>query len=316
MTLKEKTKIIKEIGFRLGFDKIGIAPAEKLPHASYLTRWLSEGRHGTMQWMENYLDKRLDIRKLYPPAQSVIVVAKNYYTPFKHSSDPNKGKISRYAWGKDYHKILKKSLKRFLSALREMDSTLDGRLFVDTGPVQEKLWAARAGIGWQGKNTNIITRDFGSWLFLGVLIINQPLEYDRPLPDYCGSCNACVQACPTNALQPYRLDASKCISYLTIEYWDRPIPETLADKMENWVFGCDICQDVCPWNRFAQTTEEQDFFPLDPRFVQPELEWLADLSEEEFKRLFKKTPVIRAKFANFKRNVLTILRRRWPHPPK
>ena len=308
MTLQEKTRKVKELGLQLGFNKIGIARAQKLTEANYLLQWLIKGRHGTMKWMENYLDKRLDILKLYPPAKSVIVVAQNYFTPFKHSNDPNKCKISRYAWGKDYHKILKKKLKQYLRALQELNTSFEGRLFVDTGPVQEKLWAAQAGIGWQGKNTNIISKDFGSWLFLGVLIVNQPLVYDEPIKDFCGTCNACVQACPTGALEPYRLDASKCLSYLTIEYWDRPIPETLAEKMETWVFGCDICQDVCPWNRFAQVTDEAAFFPVDERFVQPELNWLASLTEEEFKQLFKKTPVMRAKYHNFMRNVKTALK--------
>ncbi len=306
-SLKIKTEQIKQIGYRLGFHKVGIARPQKLPHSEDLLTWLLSGKHGTMHYMEKYLDKRLDIRQLYPPVRSVIVVAHNYYTPFQRKHDKHYAKISRYAWGKDYHMVIKKKLKHYLTELKKLDTEIEGRLFVDTAPVQERLWAVAAGLGWQGKNTNLISRDLGSFLFLGVLLINRVLVYDRPIQNYCGSCTACIEACPTEALQPYELDARRCLSYLTIEYWNAPIPEALADKMNNWVFGCDICQDVCPWNRFARPTDENNYAPVDPRLVNPPLTWLASLSEEEFRTVFKKTPVMRAKYANFMRNVKTVL---------
>ncbi len=305
--INDMTAKVKQIGLQLGFQKVGIAKARKLDRSEYLLQWLMEGRHGTMHYMENYLEKRMDIRKLYPEARSVIVVAHNYYTPFKHSEDKRFAKISRYAWGKDYHKIIKKKLKIFLRELKHLDPDIDGRLFVDTAPVQERLWAVEAGLGWQGKNTNVISRETGSFFFLGILAINRELAYDQPIQDYCGNCRACIDACPTKALKPYELDARRCISYLTIEFWDQPIPSEFADKLNNWVFGCDICQDVCPWNRFARPTEEKSYFPVDERLVNPPLIWLASLKEEEFKKLFKKTPVMRAKYENFMRNVKTVL---------
>ncbi len=307
MNLREKTEEIKRIAYKTGFHKIGIAPVKKPAHSEFLLTWLAAGKHGAMKWMENHQEKRLDISQLYPQARSVIVVAHNYYTSYKHAKSPEKGKISRYAWGRDYHKILKKKLKLFLQKIKEIDSSIEGRIFVDTAPVQEKLWAAEAGIGWQGKNANIITREMGSWVFLGLLVINRKLIYDEPVKDYCGRCNACIEACPTNALEPYRLDAARCISYLTIEYRDQPVPDDLAEKMQNWVFGCDICQDVCPWNCFARETDEPKYHPVDMFLVQPDLASLSSLSEDEFKNLFRGTPVKRAKYSDFIRNVKTAL---------
>ncbi len=310
MDLTEKTRAVKQAASKLGFHKVGIAPVEPLPHSEFLEQWLSKGYHGTMAWMAETLKTRINITQLYPPAKSVIVVAHNYYTPHQHSSSPEHGKISRYAWGKDYHKIMKKKLKRLLQELKSLDPQIEGRLTVDTAPVQEKLWAVRAGIGWQGKNTNVLSREMGSWFFLGLLIINQPLQYDQPIADFCGTCNACVEACPTEALQPYVLDARRCISYLTIEHRDRPLPKPFSSKLDNWLFGCDVCQDVCPWNRFARETDETRYQPKDPRFVQPELSFLVNLNEETFDWLFAGTPVRRAKHANFIRNVKAALQNR------
>ncbi len=288
---------------KLGFDKTGFASADNLPEdRTYLQTWLNNGFHGEMAWMENYVDKRLDIKKLFPETESVIMVALNYYTPYKHSLQKNIAKISRYAWGNDYHKIIKKKLKKLLVSIKEHDSTIEGRIFCDTAPVQEKLWAVEAGLGWQGKNTNVIAKDMGSWFFLGGIVINKKLIYDQPLTDYCGNCTACIDACPTQALEPYALNASRCLSYITIEYWDKPIPKSISDKMERWVFGCDICQDVCPWNRFAQETGETDFYP-NPANIEPQFDELLSLNEEAFKKRFKKTPVFRAKYKNFIRNI-------------
>jgi epoxyqueuosine reductase len=202
---------------------------------------------------------------------------------------------------------MKKKLKQLLKVIQEEDNTISGRICVDTAPMQDKLWAVEAGIGWQAKNTNIINRDYGSWIFLGELVLNSELEYDKPIEDYCGHCKACIEACPTEALIPYKLDATKCISYLTIEMWDQPVPEQYHDKMENWIFGCDICQDVCPWNRFQKETVHADFQP-GPGNVTPELKELQNLSEAEFKKRFKKSPVYRAKWKNFIRNVKTVIK--------
>jgi len=305
MTIKEKTEQIKQFAFAAGFDKAGIAIARKLDKSDFLETWLSNGRHGQMSWMENYLNKRQNVQLLYPGAKYVIVVAHNYFSSERHSTDINKAKISRYAWGKDYHKFIKKKLKQLLKQIQEMDSQIQGRVFCDTAPIQDKLWATQAGLGWQGKHTNLITRDLGSWVFLGEIVINQELEYDAPVRDYCGSCTACIDACPTDALVPYQLDATRCLSYLTIEYWDKPIPDPLKDKLNNWVFGCDICQDVCPWNRMAKQTKETQYMPA-PENVTPELSELLDLNEDDFKARFKKSPVSRAKYNNFIRNVKTV----------
>jgi len=285
-----------------GFEKVGIAPAKILDRATYLKEWLTAGKHGTMRWMENYLEKRLDVTRLYPEAKSVVSVGLNYYSPGVQSDDPQKAKISRYAWGRDYHKVIKKKLKSALTDIREHTKGVDGRLFVDTAPIQDKLWAVEAGLGWQGKNTNILTRDYGSWLFLGEIVFNTELIYDRPVNDYCGRCTACIDACPTQALTPYKLDARKCISYLTIEMWDRPLPEELAPKMENWVFGCDICQDVCPWNKFEKPTVHAEFSPLE-RTQNPLVIELLAMDEMLFKKTYKKSPVYRCKYPNFIRNV-------------
>lgn len=302
---REKTKILKDLAIHAGFEKVAIAEAKPLDKSNYLTTWLARGMHGQMSWMESYLDKRQDVRKLFPEARSVLVVAQNYYDSTKHSADTNKAKISRYAWGKDYHKIIKKKLKRLLIQFQEIDPQIQGRIYTDTAPIQEKLWAVQAGLGWQGKNTNLITPDYGSWVFLGEIVINQVLEYDNPIQDYCGSCSACIDACPTKALEPYKLDARKCISYLTIEYWNKPIPETYSDKMQNWIFGCDICQDICPWNRMAKETNETQYLPV-PENIAPELDELIQLNEKDFKDRFKKSPVSRAKYDNFIRNVKTV----------
>ncbi len=302
--LSEQIKIISR---QLGFHKTGIAQAKVLPNSAHLMDWISEGRHGGMNWMENYLEKRLDVTALYPEARSVISVAHNYFTPHKHSRDKSAGKISRYAWGKDYHKIIKKKLKELLREIKKLDDSIDGRLFVDTAPIQDKLWAEAAGIGWQGKNTNILTREMGSWIFLGELVIDKDLEYDRPVADHCGSCTACLDACPTDALEPYKIDARKCISYLTIEHWDKPIPGEFAGKLENWIFGCDICQDVCPWNSFAEETDEDEYQPGEGN-IQPTLKEIGLLTEDEFKKRFKKSPVSRAKHNNFLRNVRTVMK--------
>lgn len=293
---------IKSILLDHGFDKVGITAAEALPGADHLERWLENGFHGTMDWMERWQEKRRDVLQLAPWAKSVVSVAQNYYTPQKHSAEKQTAKISRYAWGQDYHKIIKKKLKQALVEMKEADPQLEGRLCVDTAPIMDKLWAQKAGIGWQGKHTNIITREMGSWVFLGELILNMAFEYDLPATDHCGSCTACIEACPTDAIvEPYVLDGSRCISYLTIEYRGKELPDEFKGKMDNWAFGCDICQDVCPWNRFAVETAEQRYQPEDGN-VTPAISELENLSAADFKKRFKKSPVSRTGWDGLKRN--------------
>ena len=306
-TKSQLTVQIKKQALDMGFHKVGIAAAKPLIRSTYLEEWLKLNRHGTMTWMENYLEKRMDVTKLYPKAKTVIAVAHNYYTHHQHSNNPKIGKISRYAWGKDYHKVIKKKLKHLLKDIQTLDGSIEGRIFVDTAPIQDKLWAQEGGIGWQGKNTNIITREMGSWIFLGEIVINKELAYDQPAIDYCGSCSACIDACPTKALEAYKLDATRCLSYLTIEHRDKPIPDEVKSKMNNWVFGCDICQDVCPWNRFAVETNEDNYQPVLGN-VAPDLDELNRLSEDAFKKRFNKSPVYRAKYKNFMRNVRTVIK--------
>ena len=301
LTMQIKKQVVAS-----GFHKVGIAAARPLDKSIHLNEWLKTKKHGTMNWMETNIEKRMDVTKLYPEARSVISVAHNYYTDYQHSNDPGKGKISRYAWGKDYHKIIKKKLKNLLKEIQTLDDSIEGRIFVDTAPIQDKLWAQEAGIGWQGKNTNIITREMGSWIFLGEIVINKELEYDQPAIDFCGSCTACIDACPTDALESYKIDATKCLSYLTIEYWDQSIPKEFESKMNNWVFGCDICQDVCPWNKFAVETDEPGYQP-EKGNISPDLSELNQLSEDQFKKRFSKSPVYRAKYNNFIRNVRTVI---------
>ncbi len=292
----------------LGFDLVGFAPAERMEEEGVrYEEWLARGYNGSMGWMERNVERREDIRKTLPSSRSVIVVAKNYYTPHEHSDDPEHAKISRYAWGRDYHNILPKKLKKLHGFIQEQVPEAEGRWYVDTGPILEKQWAVRAGLGWMGKHTNVITKELGSWVFLGVYLSSLEFEYDDPIADFCGSCTACLNACPTDAFpEPYVLDATKCISYITIEELPKEtIPEELGKKFENWVFGCDICQDVCPWNRFQQETDEPDFQPR-PGTLELTLRQVLDMSDEEFAERFQGSPVRRAKAEGFRRNGLGV----------
>jgi epoxyqueuosine reductase len=301
--MENLTAKIKKMAIDQGFDKIGITTVIQPEKSQLLEKWLKKNYQGTMEWMSRYKNMRADIKKLYPNARSVISVAYNYYSDFKHSSMAGNGKISRYAWGEDYHNIMKKKLKHLLQEIKKQSPQINGQICVDTAPIMEKLWAEQAGLGWQGKHTNLITRDFGSWVFLGELIVDCRLEYDAPIGDYCGSCQACINACPTGAIvEPYQLDANKCISYLTIEYWDKPIPEEQKKNMNGWIFGCDICQDVCPWNRFSHNTSEKRFLPKEDNISPPLDEW-SFMNESTYKRRFKKSPILRTGYANFIRNI-------------
>lgn len=301
---KKYAEAIKKEAVRLGFDACGISKAEQLDEeAARLEYWLKAGRHGTMAWMERNFEKRIDPRKLVEGSKSVISVLQNYYTPHTHSEDSSAGKISRYAWGDDYHDVLKEKLFLLFDWIQNNIGEVQGRAFVDSAPVMDKAWAQRSGIGWIGKHSNLINRSIGSFFFIGELIIDLELEPDGPIPDYCGSCTRCIDACPTDAIyQPYAVDANRCISYLTIEHREDDIPINLQANLENWIFGCDICQDVCPWNKFKQNTSEQRYAPREG-VVNTQLEEWIELDLEAFRKRFRKNPVKRTKYAGFMRNV-------------
>ncbi|MEM1217893.1 MAG: tRNA epoxyqueuosine(34) reductase QueG [Bacteroidota bacterium] len=297
------TRFLKEMALELGFSYVGVAKAEFMePEARRLEDWLNKGHQGKMGYLENHFEKRVDPTKLVPGAQSVVSLVYNYF-PSKKIAVPGAPKIARYAYGKDYHFVVKDKLRELLERLRERVGAVEGRCFVDSAPVLERDWARRAGVGWIGKNTMLIRPRAGSFFFLAELIIDLPLEPDGPLKDFCGSCTRCIDACPTEAIAPegYEMDGSKCISYLTIELRDA-IPNEFKDKMSNWMFGCDICQEVCPWNRFSSPNEEPAFSP------HPELETMTrqdweEITEETFRKVFKKSAVKRTKFAGLQRNI-------------
>jgi epoxyqueuosine reductase len=265
-----------------------------------------------MDWMTN--PKRQDIKTLWPEVRSLIGLALNYYTPQQHSQEQNHGKISRYAWGRDYHKVLSKKLQALSQWIESQGEQIQTRYYVDTGPVQDKVWAQRAGIGWIAKNGNLITRNYGSWVFLGEILTNLPLEPDRPHSAHCGSCSRCLSACPTQAIvSPYVVDANRCIAYHTIENRSVTLPTEIAKNLQGWVAGCDICQDVCPWNqRFAQVTDVEDFQPR-PENLSPKLEELANLTIEEWDRRFISSALRRIKPQQWRRNAQANLAHS-PHP--
>lgn len=303
MTLTEQ---IKSKAIETGFHKVGIAKAEKLTvEAEHLKEWLNRGNHASMQWMEKNVEKRIDPKEIVPNAQSVISVALNYYTPTKHEPNVAEGKISRYAWGDDYHIHVTKRIQTLFDCIKQLAPESDGRYYVDTGPVMDKVWAARAGIGWQGKHTNLITKEYGSWVFLGEIITTLKLDYDSPIEDFCGTCTACIDACPTDALNdPYVVDSNKCISYLTIEHRGE-IAESLGEKFDQWIYGCDICQDVCPWNKFQLETEHKEFVSREWN-VNPNLESLKTISQKEFSKRFKNSPIKRTKREGIIRNATVV----------
>ena len=302
------TEQIKARALGLGFCKVGIAPAGALaPEGARLQEWLAHGYHGTMDWMARNADRRGDPREILPGARSVLSVAMNYYTEGRHSDDPDAGKISRYAWGDDYHDIVKPKLLELLAYIQTNVPGTEGVVYVDTGPVLEKAWAARAGIGWEGKHTNVITQEFGSWVFLGEIILSIELDYDAPATDHCGTCTLCIEACPTDAIvEPYVLDSNLCISYLTIEHRGE-IAAGLGEKFDRWIYGCDICQDVCPWNeKFSIITSAGGFAPR-AATIAPELNHVAEMQQDEFSRTFSKSPVKRTKLSGLRRNAATVL---------
>lgn len=306
---------IKEKALELGFHGVGIASVDSQDlTVSHLKSWLERGYQADMDWMTN--PKRQDIKTLWPEVRSLICLALNYYTPQQHSQEQNHGKISRYAWGRDYHKVLSKKLKALSQWLESQGEQIQTRYYVDTGPVQDKVWAQRAGIGWIAKNGNLITRNYGSWVFLGEILTNLPLETDRPHSAHCGTCSRCLSACPTQAIvSPYVVDANRCIAYHTIENRAVTLPTEIAKNLQGWVAGCDICQDVCPWNqRFAQVTDVEDFQPR-PENLSPKLEELADLTIEEWDRRFISSALRRIKPQQWRRNAQANLAHS-PHPPQ
>jgi epoxyqueuosine reductase len=294
--------LIKSAAANLGFSFCGIAKAEFLEdEAPRLEEWLQRGYQGKMSYLENYFDKRLDPRLLVPGAKSIITLGYNYY-PSADLSQTSNLKIAKYAYGEDYHFVIKDKLKTLLEELRLSIGEIDGRAFVDSAPVMERAWAQRAGTGWIGKNSLLLNKQMGSFFFLAELIIDLELDYDSPIKDYCGTCTACMDACPTEAIpEPYVVDGSKCISYFTIEL-KGAIPEEVKGKFDNWIFGCDICQDVCPWNRFSKAHNEKKFEPSDEFKKLSKSDW-KEITEEVFQQVFRKSAVKRTKLEGLQRNI-------------
>ena len=303
---------VKADALRIGFDGVGIARAERLgAEARRLEAWLAAGRHGgsqgAMTWMERNFDKRVDPRELVPGARSVVSVFASYWQDVPaapESMGPDApARIARYAWGDDYHDVLKERLAELFDALSQRAGGAGGRAFTDSAPVMDKAWAQRAGLGWQGKNTNLLTRSHGSFVFLGELIVDVPLAPDAPFTaDHCGSCTRCLDACPTGALDaPYQIDAERCISYWTIEHRGASLPD-IAKQFGTWAFGCDVCQDVCPWSKFSQPTADARFLPRPGTTDTPLREW-AELDLEAFRERFRRSPVKRSTFEGWARNV-------------
>ena len=303
MNNKQKySTLIKEEALNLGFSHCGISKAEFLEKkAPSLEQWLNEKRHGEMHYMANHFDKRLDPTLLVDGAKSVVSLLLNYY-PGESQGDPEAPKISKYAYGKDYHFVIKYKLKELLKRINKEIGEVSGRCFVDSAPVMDKAWAEKSGLGWVGKHTNLINKKSGSFFFIAELILDLDLVYDSPVTDHCGTCTRCIDACPTEALTaPYEIDGSKCISYFTIELKEA-IPKEVSGKFENWAFGCDICQDVCPWNRFSKPHKEPLFEPKHQMLEMSKGEW-EDISEELFKDLFQKSAIKRTKYSGLKRNL-------------
>jgi epoxyqueuosine reductase len=294
---------LKNRAYELGFEFVGISKAEELTEeALRLEKWLNKGYHGKMGYMENHFDKRIDPRKLVEGSKSVVTLLYNYYSP-ETQSDSDAPKLSMYAYGVDYHFVIKEKLKQLLDDFRQKAGDVDGRCFVDSAPVMEREWAKRSGTGWLGKNTLLIHPKRGSYFFLAELILDIELESDGAMKDYCGRCTRCIDACPTEAIAPsgYLLDSSKCISYLTIELRDA-LPTEFQGQMDNWMYGCDICQDVCPWNRFSQKHNEPAFEPHPDLLNMNKQDW-QELTQEVFSRVFSKSAVKRTKFQGLERNI-------------
>lgn len=302
------TQAIKHEALRLGFEDCRMAKAERLDEDAFLLEsWLNQQMHGKMAYMENHFDKRVNPQLVVEGAKSVISLAYNYYTS-NQQADSSSPKIAMYALGEDYHTVVKDKLEQLLQYIRSIAGDVNGRCFVDSAPVLERAWAKKSGIGWVGKNTNLLTKRKGSYFFLAEIILDLELEYDSPVKDYCGTCTKCIDACPTDAIyEPYKVDGSKCISYFTIELKDEVLPADYKGKFENWMFGCDICQHVCPINSQAQPHNEPRFQPSAQLLGMTKKDW-QELNEETFRNLFRLSPVKRTKFKGLKRNIEFLLK--------
>jgi len=303
-------KIVEDVSKSLGFDLVGFTKFTELnEEVEHLSEWQQNKFNAGMSYMERNLEKRKDVRLILPEAKSIISLGMNYYTGHQHSDTEDFGKVSRYAWGKDYHLIIWEKLDQLIRQLREIDPAFEAKTYVDTGPVMDKAWAVRSGLGWLGKHSNVISRRCGSWFFIATVITNYDFTTSPIVNNFCGSCTACIDACPTSALvQDYVVDANKCISYLTIENKGE-IDKSLSGKFDNWIFGCDICQEVCPWNKkFSTETNEKEFHPKEGN-EEIALESVENMSEESFKQKFAESPILRTKLKGLKRNAEFLLKK-------
>lgn len=301
MSISEK---LREKAKEIGFAAIGFSRATSLDsEAKRLQDWLSKGYAADMAWMYREPEKRTDPQLIFPGVKTIISGAVNYYTPYEHEENGHTGKISRYAWGDDYHDVVKEKFRHLLAWLASELPGVNGKICVDTTPIMDKAWAVRGGLGWIGKHSNLITRDHGSWVFLGELLIDVEVDnYDQPMDDHCGSCTACLDACPTSAIiEPYVVDAAKCISYATIEYRGDTLPSNISDDLDGWIYGCDVCQDVCPWNRFEKPTDVARFQPRNDE-TSVDLERIAQMEHDEYVERFRRSPMKRTKLTGLKRN--------------
>lgn len=308
-SLRELSQKIRIRAGEEGFDLVGIVPACELDiEGERLREWLARGYHADMPWMARDPQKRSDPRKLLPDARSVVVVALNYYTPNQHENSPDTGKVSRYAWGDDYHEVVSRKLRALLDWVTSEVPDARGKLCVDIQPMMDKAWAVRAGLGWLGKHTNLITTEFGSWVFIGELLLNLELDYDcERIEDHCGTCNLCIDSCPTKAItEPYVVDSTRCISYVTIESREPEIDHELTPLLNGWVYGCDICQDVCPWNRFETVTKDPAFAARQGN-VNADLHEIAAMTAEQYASRFRGSAMKRAKLVGLQRNARALL---------
>ena len=298
---------IKQRALFEGFNKVGIVGADSLAdEGRRLKEWLARGHHGEMRWMARDVHKRIDPHEIFPQARSVVVIALNYVTPHRHQQSPDTGKVSRYAWGDDYHDVVKEKLLSLLAWIKEQEPRAEGKVCVDIQPTMDKAWAVRAGLGWLGKHSNVITPEYGSWVFIGELLLNLDLDHDTErIEDHCGTCTLCIDACPTAAItEPYVVDSNKCISYATIELRAPELPEEM--DLAGWLYGCDVCQDVCPWNRFEQETSETRFAPREGN-VDVELSEIMELTPERYAARYRGSAMKRAKLAGLRRNALSLV---------
>lgn len=298
------TSQIKEKALKIGFHKVGIVRAEPLvEEGARLKAWLEKNYHAEMNWIAREPEKRSDPTVLFPGAKSIVVVALNYFTPHEHENSDDKGKVSRYAWGDDYHDVLKDKLRELLAFIKSINETADGKICVDTAPMMDKAWAVRAGLGWLGKHSNLITKEYGSWVFIGEILLNLELEYEtETVGDHCGSCTACLDACPTGAIvENFLVDSNRCLSYATIELRSPDLPSQITENLNGWLYGCDVCQDVCPWNRFEKPTGEARFEPRAGN-VSADLDEILNLSPEEYAARFRRSAMKRTKLGGLQRN--------------